>query len=269
MSAPDRQLLSAVPLAWPTVALSLGCLAVLTTVGLLAGTGRLPAGPAVLLQTVCIFASFTPMHDATHHGVSRTEWLNETVGWLSSFPLLVPFPAFRHIHLTHHKHTNHPTLDPDMWSGRGPAWLRPLRWLTQDGHYYRHYVGTGRPRKEKALVALSMMVGGALMVFFCATGHGLDLLLFWVLPARLAICLLAFAFDYLPHRPHQVLAADDRFRATSVFENRALVPILLWQNYHLVHHLYPAVPFYRYGVVWWGMRDELIAKGAQVRKIFR
>ena len=24
----------------------------------------------------------------------------------------------------------------------------------------------------------------------------------------------------------------------------------MYQNYHLVHHLYPTVPFYRYGKVW-------------------
>jgi len=29
-----------------------------------------------------------------------------------------------------------------------------------------------------------------------------------------------------------------------------LTPVLLYQNYHLVHHLYPTVPFYRYISIW-------------------
>jgi fatty acid desaturase len=29
-----------------------------------------------------------------------------------------------------------------------------------------------------------------------------------------------------------------------------LTPVLLCQNYHLVHHLYPTVPFYRLLKVW-------------------
>jgi ring-1,2-phenylacetyl-CoA epoxidase subunit PaaE len=31
---------------------------------------------------------------------------------------------------------------------------------------------------------------------------------------------------------------------------RLLTPLALYQNYHLVHHLHPAVPFYRYIAVW-------------------
>jgi ring-1,2-phenylacetyl-CoA epoxidase subunit PaaE len=31
---------------------------------------------------------------------------------------------------------------------------------------------------------------------------------------------------------------------------RMLSPALLYQNYHLVHHLHPVVPFYRYIAVW-------------------
>jgi fatty acid desaturase len=29
-----------------------------------------------------------------------------------------------------------------------------------------------------------------------------------------------------------------------------LTPLLLYQNYHLVHHVYPTVPFYRYLKIW-------------------
>jgi fatty acid desaturase len=34
-----------------------------------------------------------------------------------------------------------------------------------------------------------------------------------------------------------------------------LTPVLLYQNYHLVHHLYPTVPFYRLLKVWNAKKD--------------
>jgi fatty acid desaturase len=43
-----------------------------------------------------------------------------------------------------------------------------------------------------------------------------------------------------------------------------LTPVLLFQNYHLIHHLIPTVPFYRYGRIWRAKKDFLIANGAAV-----
>ena len=45
------------------------------------------------------------------------------------------------------------------------------------------------------------------------TGHGWELLLLWALPSRIASTMLAFTFDYLPHRPHK---SRDRFEGTNV-----------------------------------------------------
>ena len=42
---------------------------------------------------------------------------------------------------------------------------------------------------------------------------------------------------------------------------------LLYQNLHLIHHLYPAVPFYRYGQIWRAQRQALLDKGVQVRSL--
>ena len=58
--------------------------------------------------------------------------------------------------------------------------------------------------------------------------------------------------DFLPHFPHETLAKDDRYQSTSnrVGMEWLLTPLFVYQNYHLVHHLYPTVPFYRTIKVW-------------------
>ncbi len=90
----------------------------------------------------------------------------------------------------------------------------------------------------------------------------------WILPSRLALLLLAFSFDHLPHRPHLVLGRVDPYRATHVFSDALLTPVFLYQNYHLVHHLYPGVPFYRYAQVWRDQRETLLARGARELRLF-
>ena len=60
--------------------------------------------------------------------------------------------------------------------------------------------------------------------------------------------VLAWWFDWLPHHGLEDTQSENRYRAT---RNRVgmewlLTPLLLSQNYHLVHHLHPSIPFYRY-----------------------
>ena len=40
---------------------------------------------------------------------------------------------------------------------------------------------------------------------------------------------------------------------------RLLTPVLLYQNYHLVHHLHPLIPFYRYIAVWRRNESEYLS----------
>jgi fatty acid desaturase len=242
-----KSVLATPRIAWPTLALLVAALAMWA-----AGIALVHAGhyAGALLATAGAYISFTPMHDAAHRSISRTRWINEVAGRLAIVPLFGPFPAVRYIHLEHHKHTNEPDADPDHWSGRGPTWLLPLRWLSQDFHYYVVYAFARRPRAEKLETYLTLAALVAAACALVATGHGVTVLLGWLLPARLAIATLAFAFDYLPHRPHDVPARTDRFAATHIFEGRLKYAATLGQSLHRVHHLYPGVPFYRYGRVW-------------------
>ena len=85
-----------------------------------------------------------------------------------------------------------------------------------------------------------------------ATGHGYELLWGYVVPQRIGIVILAWWFDYLPHNGLEATQREDKYRATRVRVGgeALLTPLFVYQNYHLVHHLHPSVPFYRYVRAW-------------------
>ena len=264
--AKAKNLLKAPTIAWPTLLLCatawLGWAGVLTATLL----GVLSPWIALPINAALAFALFTPMHDASHKSLTRVKWPNEVLGRVCSLALTAPFPAFRFLHLQHHKHTNHDHDDPDMWSGRGPWFVLPLRWLSQDLHYYAFYFGrwSERPVAERRETAATLTAFALLAALAMWATSPEAVLLGWLIPARLAIAGLAYGFDYLPHRPHTVTSKQDRYQATSVRPNPLLTPVLLYQNYHLIHHLYPGVPFYRYAAVWRDREDKLRGKGAKV-----
>jgi fatty acid desaturase len=221
--------------------------------------GLLPAWAAVPLVAASLYLSFTPMHDSAHRSVSRRRWVNSVVGWVCGFLMCAPFVAFRYAHLRHHHHTNEEGRDPDQWSGQGPWWQLPLRWMTQDLHYYGVYLAVWdkRPVRERLEAALTLGLVLATLLGLVALGYGVEVVLFWLLPTRLAVMALAFLFDYVPHRPHQVPARQDAYKATRNLGRLWLTPVLLYQNYHLSHHLYPGVPFYRYKKAWFARHRSL------------
>ncbi|MCO4771790.1 MAG: fatty acid desaturase [Deltaproteobacteria bacterium] len=252
--------------AWPTIALAAGAvgLAVGSFVG--AAAGVLSYAVAAPGMVVAAFVAFTPMHDAAHGAVARKRRTNEFVGRLCSVILAGPYAGFRWMHFQHHGHTNDAELDPDNYSGRGPTWALPLRWLTQDLHYYWLIIQQWgeRPASERREIALNLVGLAALVGGLCALGYGAEVIFVWLLPVRVALGMLAFTFDYLPHSPYEATGAEDRYRATRIIEAPFLTVVLLQQNYHLIHHLYPAVPFYRYRAVYRVVAPELAAKGARV-----
>jgi fatty acid desaturase len=156
--------------------------------------------------------------------------------------------------MQHHRFTNDERQDPDDYAGRGPRWQRLPRWMTVDLYYMVFYVPKlrTRPRGERVELATVWLLVIGLAAAAALSGHLLELVLLLFIPARLATLWLGFAFDYLPHNRLNLTAGDDRFKATRnrIGFERLLSPLLLYQNYHLVHHLHPVVPFHRYIAVW-------------------
>ena len=138
------------PLAWPTLLLFAACVAAWSLA--LCGGAALgwPLALTLPVQAAAAFAVFTPLHDATHGAAAHGHRaLNNAVGRIAGLILAAPYMAFRFVHLEHHKHTNDPEKDPDMWSGTGPAILMPLRWLSQVRRRERETErGRGRGKKR-------------------------------------------------------------------------------------------------------------------------
>jgi fatty acid desaturase len=209
------------------------------------------------LNAIGMYLLFTVAHDAAHHSASSNTTLNTWLGRISTpfFAAHAAYPVWRFIHMQHHRFTNHDSdKDPDHYTMEGPRWQLPLRWVTIDLYYLVFYLGHwgSRPKREKReeLVNLALMV--AVFGAIVATSGLWALAVVALIPGRLSILFLAWAFDYLPHSGLHHKPTEDKLKTTRnrIGGEKVLSPVLLFQNYHLVHHLHPVVPFYKYVQVW-------------------
>ena len=192
------------------------------------------------------------MHDAGHGNIvkigSKLKPLETILGWVSSLPLLMaPYRAFQRMHDRHHAFTNDPERDPDHF-GHSDSWLLVVRSALILPIRY-HWMIFTKLRHIKVIRATYpttglyfLFVGGCLWSFTKA-GYGLEVVTFALVPSVIATLLLATFFDYIPHHPHRSL---DPYHGSRIYTGPLLNLLLLGQNYHLIHHLYPRVPWYLY-----------------------
>ena len=258
-------------IAWPTLLLFAAALAVWALAIVGSESGWWPIWATIPIITAVIFINFTVLHDGVHRSLTRKHAkLNDFIASVAGFTItpIGSCAVFRLAHFTHHRHTNEPENDPDMWSGVGPKWLLPLRWITADFGYIK----TVWQQRDKLTTRQRVNLGAVLLLIIAAysaswpLGFGLEATVYWLIPSRLAALWLAFAFNYLPHHPHEHLQSHNPYSATNV--RRGGEPIMKWlflyQNYHLIHHLFPSVPFYRYLKIWRKNEAEFVTKGAPV-----
>lgn len=245
-------------LAWPTVILFVAAVTIFAASTYAYLVGALPLAWVILINSIAAYMSFTVVHEASHNIISSNRKLNDWLGRAGT-AMLSPVPffrTFRFIHMQHHRFTNDPEKDPDLYAGTGPAWLLPFKWATVDFKYFHYYLNPKifmqRPQSERRELYLAVLFGVAVLAVVLAMGWMEYYLWLYLLPTRIANLFLIFGFDFLPHYPHQAKAKDQPFQCTSnrVGMEWLMTPLFLYQNYHLVHHLYPTVPFYRNIKIW-------------------
>ncbi|WP_354701379.1 hypothetical protein DSM112329_01693 [Paraconexibacter sp. AEG42_29] len=253
-------------LAWPTLSIFVGGNLLWFGAAALYLTGTIPFWASIPLNAIASFVLFTVAHDAAHHSLSSNTQLNTWLGRLST-PMFAPHASYRvwrFIHMQHHRHTNHDDgSDPDHYCIECPRWQLPLRFMTIDIYYlvfYARHIGK-RPAAEKRGLAYQLLFTGSVVTACVATGHGVDFLVVYLIPQRISITFLAYAFDWLPHTGLHETPKGDKLKTTRnrVGHESLLSPLLLFQNYHLVHHLHPIVPFYKYIAVWRRNEEQYLA----------
>lgn len=245
--------------------------------------GTLPLWQCLILNSVFASTFYMPMHEAAHKNIwgkqLRGRWVEEAIGTLSSVPTGINFSSHRASHMRHHAFTNDPLRDPDHFTdGRLRelpvkfygmtmlyaflpffALIPPIRILLPASLKAVFSDRTGG-KNEGVSQLLFWLLSTVVLVVAFATGHGMEALLLWWVPARLQLCWLMFIFAWYPHHPAN---ETTRYRHTRVAVFRGSGLLIRGHDYHAMHHLFPRVPHYKLKALWSELATDMVPRGVR------
>lgn len=258
-------------------------LACWTTVVVAGASGTIPLWLGLILNSFFATTFYMPMHEATHKNImgksTRGRGVEDAIGLLCSIPTGIEFTAHRAGHMRHHAYTNDPARDPDHFtSGKLRelpkklygvtmlnvfllvfALVKPTRVLLPSSLKEKLSSRDGSKEEGKAQIRF-WFVSTVVLVASFLTGHGLDALCLWWIPARIQFCWLVFIFAWYPHHP---ASETSRYRHTRVATFRGSGLLIRGHDYHAIHHLYPRIPHYRLKAVWDELAGDLVPRGVR------
>lgn len=269
------------PVAVPTILLTLLLVpAQLTLLGL--GLGG-AASPWLLTLPLGIgaYLFYTPAHEAIHRNIVRAAWfepVNALIGWWAALLTGMTWPLLRRTHLAHHIHTNG-ERDPDAFVQGSlprlcamaavsvltnlvpvPLWRLVYRdRMPNLGYLDAWKVMPAREWRQHQLVhgVMCMAVWSAVVA-----GHAGLVFALYVVPATIGRLLMGIFLSWMPHRP---FISGDRYTQASLHKGRLLAVASAGHSMHLIHHLWPRVPFYRYHALYRRLAPLLHERGVTLR----
>lgn len=262
--------------AWPTLVLALVLPTSFLTVAAVGFARLLPLWACTPVLGLLSYAHYTLVHESIHGnivpGKPGLAWVHTLVGWVGSLGIGIAWPALMRTHVLHHSHTN-TERDPDIvvkgtllqllgkWCINLVMGLIPLGLMKfiAPARYarLRAIFSPADILQVSAVTALTL----TLLVVSLATGHFLDWLLLWFAPMKIGLLILNVLFQWLPHYPFD---RTDRYGNTRISLWAGGTFLSLQQNLHLMHHLWPSVPFYNYARLYRALRPVLIEEGARI-----
>lgn len=259
--------------AWPTVIMALVCIATFYYVIYLGITDQISLWLGCLINCVAGYYLFSPAHDSLHRAVFYNNRLNDVFG-IFVVNALTPYASmhlFRLMHMRHHRFANEPELDPDHFSSK-LGWGLVSSWFFWDMLYGVRYIKELKQRSGKEIITiLGNMLAGASVLVVLFYYFPIEMLVLWFIPNRVTLWLICYVFMYLTHVPHDVYHRDAPYQATLIRRGWEwlLDPLMAYQNWHLVHHLYPTIPFYRMKKAWFARYHQHMSQQPAVIPAFQ
>ncbi len=208
------------------------------------------------------------MHEGVHRILFRDRGFNRWVAFVCGLPAALSVTAYRVGHLPHHRYERG-ARDPDELENatHNPRALAALFCLMFVGGEVFGFYRVGptaalraAPGERRDIAVEYAIIAAAMVVAFSAVPLA-TLLQLWIFPALFARQLT----NVRTLAEHVLTGHGDRFTATrTVISNRFVSFFMCNLNYHLVHHLYPAVPWYNLPALHRLLTEELRQAGAQV-----
>ncbi len=209
-------------------------------------------------SVLALHLSGTVIHDASHNAAHSNRILNAVMGHGSALMLGFAFPVFTRVHLQHHAHVNDPENDPDHFvSTGGPLLLIAARFFYHEIYFFQRKLWRKYELLEWFLSRLFLFTIVFLGIHYGFIGFVMN---FWFVPALVVGVMLGLFFDYLPHRPFQ---ERNRWKNARVYPSPILNLMIFGQNYHLIHHLWPSIPWYQYQPAYHATKPLLDHKGCE------
>jgi len=238
---------------WITLAVAASIALTVTGSALAALNGAIPLWLAAIINFPAIYCCQIIAHEAVHATIVRRDhklaWLNLLLGHAYAALLFWDFQTMRYLHLRHHRHTNDPRHDTDYLppgiSGAGRL-LRSLVFLIHAlTGAARHIFDTDQRPPNWRTIAISWTLTYALTVALIIAAP-LKTLTLWVVPAIFATALIVLLHWSMHSREKNAsVLRTTRIISTHGWVETLLRCLYLFQNHHLVHHLFPYVPFHR------------------------
>ncbi len=232
--------------------------------------------PLLVLGGAYVLAwHFSLQHEAIHGWRSIPRWLRTAVVW-PPIGGWWPFELYKRSHTAHHRNTvlTYPGEDTETqyhrqadWSRYSPAWRAVL--LFNQTLLGRLTVGPLLRLRKLVLVEsgklarrdfrdipawLGFFCGLAVILWFVQSVAGMPIWQYYLLMVLPGISL-GLLRAFIEHRWGQ----SPGERTASVESNWVFGLLFLWNNLHIVHHLYPQMAWFEIPGFWRRNRERLLA----------
>lgn len=232
--------------------------------------GLIPMWLGMVGNTIFLYALYTVVHEAVHSNISsrrkNLRWIDPVAGIIACAPLWLNYHQHKRQHMAHHAHTNEDT-DPDIYArGSFIGWIflrLPVALINYFNpvQQFRDCRRFNCTRREYVYTFVSFGIYSVTVLGLIVLGYWREVLFLWFVPWWIGQTVMLTFFTWTPHHDHH---ETGRYRNTRV----SLFPfanfLLQGQNYHLIHHMMPAIPYYRYKPVFDELRPVLETKGVRI-----